>query len=403
MRHRIAVDEAIDLVLTEAKPVECESVSLVESLGRTLGESVCAGDDIPPFDNSAMDGYAVRHADCQNIPALLGIGDVITAGQLALTDVESGSCASIMTGAPMPIGADTVIPVEWTTRVTPQQVRIDRAPPQGTYVRRAGADVRSGQVVVERGIVITPPVLGMLSGVGAHEVVVSRRPRVAVISTGDEVFRGAGPLPRGKIRDINGPALAAQVVEAGGEPIGPMHTRDSLAEVRKVVQSALGKSDILLISGGVSVGQHDYVKMVLDSMGFEMLFWRVRQRPGGPLAFGMLGGCAVFGLPGNPVSSSVCFDQYARPYIAALLGRQQVRRARYRATLEVPTPKKSGLHYFVRGIYGAGQDGLLTVQDTGGQASNRYTSMALANCLIHLEEDVSSTHAGDQVTIEPFT
>jgi len=403
MRHRITVREALRLVLCEAASVGFESISLSNSLGRTLREEARATEDIPPFDNSGMDGYAVRQADCQHLPALLQITETITAGHLAKTPVVPGTCAAIMTGSPMPDGADTVVPVEWTVRVDPTRVRIERAPSHGTYVRLAGKDVRRGSTVVQTGTVVTPAVLGMLAGAGIHEVMVSCMPRTAVISTGDELYTGAGPLPGGQIRDINGPALSAQVRAAGGIPVGPFYARDNLSSVRQTIQVALEQSDLLLISGGVSVGQHDLVKTVLDGMGLKMLFWRVRQRPGGPLAFGTLEGRAVFGLPGNPVSSSVCFDQYARPFIAAQLGRRQVLRERLSAVLSAQTPKKAGLHFFTRGIYGAGPDGVLTVCDTGGQASNRYTSLAHANCLIHLEEDVVSTQAGDLVSIEPLT
>ncbi len=402
MRYRVSVSEALQLVLADVSGVSAEHVPLPQALGRTLRTAICSADDLPPFDNSAMDGFAVRSADCATLPVMLRIADTVTAGRMPGVPVTEGACAAIMTGAPLPAGADTVVPVEWTELVEPGLVRIRRAPAKGVYVRRAGQEARRGDTMLEAGLVISPQILGMAAGAGMHEVAVSRIPKVGVISTGDEVYAGRGPLPEGKIRDINGIALAALVTAAGGEPVGPRYARDDAGSVARIIELLLAQSNLLLISGGVSVGQHDLVRTVLKDMGLDMLLWRVRQRPGGPLAFGRLGGRAVFGLPGNPVSSAVCFDQYVRPFLAAMLRRMQVHRPRLWATLSAPTPKKKGLHVFARGIYRSNAQGQLVVRDTGPQASSRYSSMTRANCIIHLEEEVEAAPAGMRVAIEPL-
>ena len=403
MRYRISVSEAQQLVLSHATPVEVVRLPHPRSLGRTLRAPVYAADDLPAFDNSAMDGFAVRWKDCQALPVTLRVAETITAGQLPSKALQENACAAILTGAPMPTGADTVVPIEWTEEAAPSQVRIGRAPAQGTYVRRTGQDASKGDRVCEAGVVITPPVLGMIAAAGVDEVMVSSLPRIAVVTTGDEIHTTPGRLPRGKIRDISGVALAAQATAAGATPIGPFHARDHVSSIQQAIEAALEKSDLLLVAGGVSVGERDLVKAVLDDMGLTMQFWRVRQRPGGPLAFGLLGGRAVFGLPGNPVSSAVCFDQYVRPFVAAMLGRNQLRRPRLRAVLSKDTPKKSGLHFFSRGVYCSGADGRLMVRDTGPQASNLYSSLVRANCIIHLEEEVTAARAGATVEIEPFS
>ena len=400
LQTRISVAEARQLVLDDVEPLACEQVPRPRALGRTLRMPVCAAEDLPPFDNAAMDGFAVR---CADLPARLPVVETIFAGQWPHKVVEVNTCSAIMTGAPMPPGADAVVPVEWTTRIAPDLVQIARVPEHGMYVRHSGQDARKGAVLVSSGVVVTAFGVGMIASAGVQEVVVSQRPRVAVISTGDEVFAGRGPLPEGKIRDINGAALTAQVTDAGGVAIGPFYARDNEYSVVQTITKALEASDVLLVAGGVSVGEHDLVKDALDTLGIEMCFWRVRQRPGGPLAFGRLQGRAVFGLPGNPVSAAVCFEQYVRPLLATMLGNRQIHRPRLSAILSAPTPKKKGLHFFTRGIYRYGADGRLMVRDTGPQASNLYSSLAQANCFIHLEESVASAPAGMCVFIEPLT
>ena len=399
MKEFISVEEARSIILGQMEALPAERVAWHEALGRTLAEAIRSRDNIPPFDNSAMDGYAVRSADLQTLPASLSVIEDIPAGTFPQKTVVPGTCARIMTGAPFPEGADAVAPVEWTEAGEEGQVQFNRAPQPREHVRDAGQDVRAGALVFEPGQVVTPPVVGMMMTLGYPDVAVAQRPRVAVISTGDELVDASEALGPGKIRDSNGPALAAQVVSAGGEALPPFHAQDNPESIRAVVEAALD-ADVLLFSGGVSVGSYDFVKQVLDEMGMALLFWKVRQRPGKPLAFGLLQGRRVFGLPGNPVSSAICFEQYVRPALAKMLGRRVLLRPLHAARLAAPTPKKPGLHYFARGIASFDEAGCLRVRDTGPQASNLYSSMVKANCFFHMPEAMEAPPVDTVVEVE---
>ncbi|MFQ5568718.1 MAG: gephyrin-like molybdotransferase Glp [Rhodothermales bacterium] len=400
MKEFISVVEARSLILGTLSPMPTERVTPLDHLGRTLAESVRSRENIPPFANSAMDGFAVRVQDVQSLPSTLRVIEEIPAGSYPQKSVEPGTCARIMTGAPFPEGADAVAPVEWTEAAGEGKVRFNKAPEPGEHVRVAGQDAREGELMFEPGQVITPPVVGMLATLGYPDVAVYQKPRVAVISTGDELVDPASPLGPGQIRDSNGPALAAQVCSAGGDALPPLHARDTRESIRAVIEQALD-ADMLLFSGGVSVGDYDLVKQVLDDTGMELFFWKVRQRPGKPLAFGMLQGRYVFGLPGNSVSSAMCFEQYVRPALAKMLGRREVLRPRHAARLAAPTPKKkAGLHYFARGIAFFDEDGCLRVRATGPQGSNLYSSVVRANCIFHMPEAMKDPADGAVVHVE---
>lgn len=398
MQEFISFEAARAFVLADAAPGPMEHVALDAVLGRTLAEPILGRDLVPPFANSGMDGYAVRAADLAALPATLQIGEDIPAGHAPRQVVAAGTCARIMTGAPMPEGADAVVPVEWT-REAEGRVTIERAPSPGQFVRAAGGDVRPGDRLVEAGTRVTPPVVGLLATVGVDRVAVRRAPRVAVVTTGDELVPpGAAPGP-GQIRDANGPALRAQVVDAGGAPLPPLQAPDDAAVVREVIE-ATRAADVLVFSGGVSVGRYDLVRAALEAAGVAWRFWRVRQRPGKPLAFGLLDGKPVFGLPGNPVSSAVCFEVYVRPLLARLLGRRE--RALETARLDVAVDKPAGLHHFVRGVAWTDEEGVRRVRDTGPQASNLYTSVVRADVLIHLPEALEAPGAGTLVRVQPL-
>lgn len=395
----ISLDEARRIEQRAALLQPQETVPLSRSLGRTLAEDAVGREAIPPFDNSAMDGYAVRVADLDELPATLEIVEQIPAGTTPTRSIGAGTCAHIMTGAPIPEGADAIVPIEWTDAGAGKTVRINRGPERGQYIRPAGQDVQQGDVMVEAGQVIMPPVVGMLATLGVSAVPVRVPPTVAVVATGDELVPVGAELSPGQIRNSNGPALAAQVQVAGGAPLGPFVARDDDADIRRVIEEAR-RADVMVFSGGVSVGEHDHVKRVLDAMGMELHFWKVRQRPGKPLAFGTLQGALVFGLPGNPVSSAICFDQHVRPVLAAMLGRQYITRPRHPAVLDAPSPKVENLHHFARGIASFDEGGRLRVRDTGPQASNLYSSVVRANCIIHLPEGLPAAEPGLEVDIE---
>lgn len=388
------------MVLSRARPAETEQVRLVESLGRTLSGPVVAAEDIPPFASSAMDGFAVRTRDLADDPgASLRLTGHIAAGMGTVPSVEPGCTVSIMTGAVFPEGADAVIPVERSRLLDGGRVQFDIVPEPGRHVRPAAEDVRSGSEVFHGGERITPAILGMLATLGVDPVPVKGEPKVRVISTGDEVVDPALRPGPGQIRNSNGPALAAQVQVAGGQCPGFEHVPDSPEAIRRCIESG-GDADILVFSGGVSMGDHDHVRNVLESMGGTMLFWQVRQRPGKPLAFAQLGHQLVLGLPGNPVSSAMCFEMYVRPLIERMLGRSDASSGRLTAHLNRAMDKVENLHYFARGTAWVDERGVLQVEDSGPQGSNLYGSVVRANCIIHLPVGTSRVEAGSPVWIQ---
>ena len=399
MQDRITVEEALRKINAELSLLPTERVPLSAALGQFLRETIIARESIPPFDNSGMDGFAVRMEDLAAVPARLRLDGDIPAGKNPQGRIKPGGCILIMTGAKVPPGTEAVVPVEWTTEVEPGLVSINRRPKKGAYIRCAGQDVKEGTSVISGGTRITPPVVGMIAAAGYQEIKVGATPHVAVIVTGDELHLEAdGPLPPAKIRDANGPGLVAQILDAGGLVTGPLIARDNPDSLIQAIEASKG-ADVLIISGGVSVGTHDLVKDVLANMGFRQSFWRVRQRPGGPMLFGKLGSQLVFGLPGNPVSAAVCFLQYVRPALFRLGGAAQVNPPFLCAQLEFPVKKPAGLYHFVRGRAVRQEDGRLLVQTTGRQASNLYSSLQHANCLIHLPEDCVDPSGGEEVKI----
>ena len=395
----IAVEEARKLVLDAVSAVPEERAGLSDALGRTLAEDIVSRETLPPFASSAMDGFAVRVPDLVSLPTVLRVVEDIPAGVVPQHRVEAGTCARIMTGAVFPTGADSVVPVEWTEPEGADHVRIEKASEAGQFVRPAGQDVQAGDQVFEAGQIITPAVVGMLASLGMGEVSVRAVPSVAIITTGDELVPVDSVLSPGQIRDSNGPALAAQVVAAGGRPLGPFHARDTPESTREALKT-VRDADVMVVSGGVSMGERDIVRNVLGEAGWTFIFWKVRQRPGKPLAFGLLNGKPVFGLPGNPVSSSMCFEQYVRPALAKMLGRAESIVRISKAILSEPIRKSAGLHHFVRGIAEEGEDGRLHVRPTGLQGSNLYSSMAKADGFIHLAEGTEDPKAGEEVDFE---
>lgn len=396
----ISVEEARRAVLETARLCPSECIPFRSALGRTLSTPLESREHIPPFPNSAMDGFAVRVSDMTTLPVTLKILEDLPAGAVPTYTLTTGTCARIMTGAMLPEGADAVVPVEWT-RSEGRYVHVERAPEPGQFVRPRGKDLRPGQRVIEDGTVITPPVIGMLATLGTVEVNVRTPPRVAVISTGDELVPPHQTPGSGEIRDANGPGLGAQVQHAGGVALPLLTASDSAPSLHACLDRALrAEAEVLVFSGGVSMGTKDLVEDVLRAHGFERRFWRVRQRPGKPLLFGLLQEKPVFGLPGNPVSSAVCFEQYVRPLLAAMLGRRELVRPLFPALLETPVEKAAGLYHFIRASAHFGEDGRLRVLPTGAQDSNLYSSMLHAHGFIHLPEHVEHPVAGTAVAFE---
>ncbi len=399
MRTFISFEDALNMVLASGTKAETEHIALSMALGRTLSEPIVSPLNLPPFRSSAMDGFAVIASDLVNEGAVLKVIEHIKAGDNPQRTIESGTCAKIMTGALFPDGADAVAPVEWVLNEEEAGVSFLRAPRAGQHVRPAAEDVREGDTVFKGGEVITPPITGMLASLGLDPVPVVRRPRVAVISTGDEIVPPDIQPGPAQIRNSNGPALRSQVLAAGGDCDRYEHAADDPAAISSVIESNRS-ADLLIFSGGVSMGDHDYVKKVLIDLGGEMLFWKVRQRPGKPLAFGTLGNAVFLGLPGNPVSSAMCFAIYARPLIHKMLGRERVGGRKLSAILQHDVMKVADLHHFSRGVAAVGADCGVSVSEAGSQGSNLFSSVVRANCIIHLPDGETMVREGSPVSIE---
>jgi molybdopterin molybdotransferase len=395
--HPLSVDDAIARILESVPRVPIVDVPLLDAQGLVLAEDVAADRDVPPFRNSAMDGYAVRSTDVASAPATLRVIGAVAAGAFPDRAIARGEAMRIMTGAPLPEGADTVVRVEDTDNGT-EAVAIAASTPKGTAVREAGEDVRRGETVVAEGTVIRPPEIGLLASVGRASVKVRKRPRVAVLSTGDELAELDAPLGRGQIRDSNRYTLAAAVLAAGADPWVRGIVRDSPDALRAALREAR-TADAIVTSGGVSVGDHDHLKPVLAELG-TVDFWAIAIRPGRPLAFGeIVDGVRrvpIFGLPGNTVSALVTFELFVRPALLRMQGRTSVARPRARARLLEPIEKPAQLRFFARGVHDAAAG---TVRLTGPQGSGILRSMSLANCLIDVPVGITRVDAGDTVEV----
>ncbi len=394
------VGAALDAVLGAVRFLGTERVSVIESLGRVLAEDVAAPRDIPPWDNSSVDGYAVRAEDAASAgrdrPVALAVIEEIPAGVMPNKTVTAGTAARIMTGAPMPKGADAVVMVEDTT-LDGGRVLVRAAAAAGESVRARGQDVRAGAVVVARGRRLRPAEVGMLASLGRAAVTVGRRPRVGVLATGDELSDLGEPERPDRIYNVNSYAVAAQVIEAGGDPVVMGIARDTPASVRAAL-TGLGGLDALIVCGGVSVGKFDFVKDVLTELGMVMEFWRVAMKPGSPMAFGSVDTTPVFGLPGNPVSSMVTFEVFVRPALLRMAGAAVVDRPSVAAELAEGIDKAPGKTHFIRArIWRNGTR--VCASPTGSQDSGVLTSMVKAEGLIVLAQDAGRVEAGTLVDV----
>jgi len=397
----LSVEDALDLVLAQVHPLDPERVPILDALGRVLAEDVCADGDIPPLSNSAMDGYALQAGDTHDAapqhPASLRVIHDLPAGYTTDLEVTTGTAIRIMTGAPVPQGADTVVPFEqverdgdWVTVPHPYAV--------GKNVRPAGEDVRRGQLVLREGTVVRPQEVGMLAALGRREALAIRRPRVGILATGDEVVAIDAPLNPGKIRNANRYPNAAQVIKYGGVPVLLGIARDDVGEITARLREVLERGiDLLLTSGGISAGDFDLVKEVLATEG-EMSFWQVRMRPGKPLAFGRIGDVPLIGLPGNPVSAMVSFELFARPAILQMLGREDLTKPTVQATLAEDVKTRAGFRHFLRVVLEK-EDGRYLAHLTGGQGSGILLSMVRAHGLAVIPEAEAGLRAGSTVQV----
>ena len=395
----LTLEEAYRRLLANTHLASTESISLSDAVGRVLAEpKVIAAVDVPPFANSAMDGYAVRSADT---PGRLRVIGEIAAGAAELPAVEPGTAAAIMTGAPLPPGADAVVPIEDAEEVD-GSVSIAGGVLRANHVRAAAHDTRAGDKICLPGA-LTPAKIAVLASLGIGEVTVHRRPVVAILSTGNELVGPGEQLGPGQIHDANGVALAAAVTEAGGEPFILPRQLDEEWPIESAMIDAARLADLVVTSGGVSVGRHDYVRAVLERHG-SLDFWRIAVQPGKPLAVGALGGSTVIGLPGNPVSALVTFELFVRPFIRSMLGLSGDGRLHVRATPTERIGKDPSRRAFLRvGVWH--EDGEIHARPAGGKASSQLRPMADANGLLIVPEGVAAAEPAlsyEAIVFEPL-
>ncbi|MEE9936499.1 MAG: molybdopterin molybdotransferase MoeA [Deltaproteobacteria bacterium] len=397
----ISVEEAFSTILGSCRTLGLEKVDILEACGRVIGEDVFAPRDIPFAANSAMDGYAVRSADIQGAHALgpveLRVIETVAAGSLPQKTVKAGQAVRIMTGAVLPRGADAVVRRE-DTEEKGRTVLIKVAAAEGLDIRFPGEDVRQGERVIAAGEALRPGHIGMLAALGRAFVPVYGRPRVAILSTGDELVDIETEPTPGKIVNSNSYSLAAQVSACGGVPQMSAIVRDKKEELVGAFTTAR-RADVILSSGGVSMGDYDFVKDVMGDIGNAMHFWQVAMRPGKPLAFGSIDGTPLFGLPGNPVSVMVSFEQFVRPYLLKMQGYTRILRPALTAVSAQEIKKGKGVKNFLRAVVEK-EEGRYVARLTGEQGSGILKSMVTANAFIVLAEDVTLVTKGADVTVQ---
>lgn len=403
----LTVSQALAAVLEGVSVLPPENVPLLDALGRVLAAPVTARDSLPPFANSAMDGYAVRAADVTSAapdgPITLRVVSDIAAGSVSDVAIAPGTAARITTGAPVPSGADAIVPVEDTNeawrgreRPLPATIQIFRAVQSGDYVRGIGEDIVAGETILEAGHIVRPQEIGVMASLGVSQVMVVKRPSVAILSTGDELVAVDQPLSAGKIRNSNGYAQAAQVTALGAIPVMLGIAGDTEHAVRSRLQVGLEAGvDLFVSSAGVSVGAYDVVKAVLEEEG-QVGFWRVRMRPGKPLAYGRYRGVPYLGLPGNPVSAMVSFERFARAAILKMAGHTNFERPQVMAVLQ-DTIHSDGRESYIRAVVVRLADGTYHATITGSQGSHIMTSMVKANALLIVPKGITFVDSGEHL------
>jgi len=400
----LTVDEARQKIIDTICPISSsEKLTLRNALGRVLAEDIISPLDVPGHTNSAMDGYALSGDDLP--PSDGQIYPVIGksfAGAPFNGRCKTGQCVRIMTGAVMPEGTDTVIMQEHVETTGPDRVRIAGGHHRGQNVRQAGEDIKAGGTVLQTSHTLTPADLGILSSLGTGEVRVRRRPRVAFFSTGDELRSIGEPLAIGDVYDSNRYSLYGMLKRLDVEVLDMGVVKDDINELRNAFSEAASMADVVITSGGVSVGESDYIKPILEQTG-EINFWKIAMKPGRPLTQGRIGNSLFFGLPGNPVAVMVTFYQFVQPALNFLASGRRSLPWTIMATSSVDIFKRPGRYEFQRGILEQGADGQLTVIKTGQQGSGVLTSMSLANCFILLPEDCDGISSGETVQVQPFS
>ncbi len=408
MTPLLNVDSALANILSDVKRLRPESVSLIDALDRVIADDIASPINLPPFDNSAMDGYAICHEDSSGAnpdnPVALSVVMDIPAGSAPQTALTPGNAARIMTGAPTPPGATAVIAVEDTDdnwnrgeqSAPPARVSILKRAQRGENIRQAGENIAQGETIMPAGTLIRPAELGMLAAIGCAQVSVIRKPKVVILSSGDELVDVYQPLEPGKIRDTNSYTLAGLIRDAGGLPLRLPIAQDSLDSIRTLYRRALEiDPDLIISTAGVSVGAADLVRVVMSELG-DIDFWRINMRPGKPLAFGKMQGVPFFGLPGNPVSTMVTFEVLVRPALAKIAGRDFKCRT-VKATIDGDM-RSDGRRSYNRVTLSRANGGIIATS-TGIQSSGALMSMVLADGLAIIPEGVTRLPSGSEVTV----
>jgi molybdopterin molybdotransferase len=396
----LPIQSAISNMLKQVIPVmESEQIELEEALGRVLAEDVVSTINVPPRDNSAMDGYAMRCQDLTDTNQLQLIGTAL-AGRPFKESVLAGQCIRIMTGAVIPIGADSVVMQE-NTEIRDNAVIFKQIPELGNSIRKAGEDIQQGQVVVNKGTKLTPAYLALIASVGIAEISVTRLIKVGLIATGDELTPPGQPLSEGAIYESNRYALSALLNTLPVVLFDFGIVKDDEIDLKAVFKQAGSHCDLVLSCGGVSVGDADYVKEILDEIG-TINFWKVAIKPGKPFAFGQLGNALFCGLPGNPVSSYVTFEKLVTPVLQKLSGQKYLPTPHFVAKAACLIKKRPGREDYQRGIFYRDEYGKLWVKPNGKQGSGIMSSIANANCYIVLDQDAGDMKQGEAVNIQPF-
>lgn len=403
----ISYNEALNEVLKRAVPGLAVQVQLLDASGLVLAEPVTSREDIPFTDNSAMDGYAVRFEDIKNAssenPAVLELAGEVPAGKTYRGFLESGKAVAIYTGAPVPAGADTVVEIE-VTEVKNGKVYVYAPREAGANIRKKGEDVRSGETIFREGTVVTPAVIGVLASIGKSTVRVYRPPVVAIISTGSELVEIDDHLYPGAVRNSNTYLLEALLKEL---PVGVINygtVVDDLTQIKLVLSEAAQKADVILTTGGVSLGDYDLVKIAIEELKFKRVFWQVAQKPGKPLAFYEKeeGKVYVFGLPGNPAAVHICYLEYVRPFLLKTLGYESYKPIRLRAKLKNGFRKKTGRLNFVR-VSLFEEDGELWAEKAGAQGSGVLSTSARSNAIALIPAEAEEVRHGEEVDIHYFS
>lgn len=397
----LKVEEALKVVVDNIAILSFEEARLTDSIDRVLAEDIYADCNIPQLANSAMDGYAVKSSNTRGAsklkPRSLEVIYDLKAGYVAKDVIQDNQAMRIMTGAPIPQGADSVIVVEETEKEGKGRVSIFKEVKPGENIRKAGEDIKKGERILQKGTLLNSAHIGILASLGRAIVKVTRRPKVAILATGDEVIDVDEKLEPGKLRSSNTYTLYSQVLKCGGVPKNLGIAKDKPEELEEKLRAGLD-CDLILTSGGVSVGDYDLVKFILAKIGTDIRFWKISMRPGKPLVFGRLEEKFIFGLPGNPVSSMISFEVFVRPAILKMLGQGFDTRKEVDAVLEEDIKKKKGLRYFLR-AQTTWEEGVYITRTTGPQGSGILKSMARANSLIILSEEEEHIQKGTRVTV----